>query len=250
MPSCAYSLQRITFASGFILCLFAITWAEDAPTSSPSEALQRYAAKIEEIDRVAARRKAEAKQKLERALHQTELLKAESNLRYRGMLGSYFNREGRLPLVLLSVPTGENVMGEYARSVFNGRYDHSLPLYKFAARGHVVIPKTGHYILETGRGYGDFKLNGLGYNLGEPAPSNRVACKAELLAGAYEVEFSTFNNGGQLPEASIRILAADTKEELPIFVYEPELKNFLSDATEGVEFMETSKWTRDENRLK
>ena len=127
--------------------------------------------------RVAAQRKDEAKQRLAKALQETERFEAESHARYRGMLGSYFNAEGRLPFILLSVPNGENVFGEYARSVFNGKYDFTKQLATFRARGHVVVPKDGPYFLEACRGYGDFKLNGLGYSLGETAPGSRYGAE-------------------------------------------------------------------------
>ena len=71
-----------------------------------------------------------------------------------------------------------------------------------------------------------------------------------LKQGVYEVEISTSNNGGQLPGTSIRIVDEETKEELPLFVYESELKAFLNDPSQGVELSETSKWTQEENRLK
>jgi hypothetical protein len=137
-----------------------------------------------------------------------------SGARYRGMLGSYFNQEGRIPFVMLSVPNGESVFGVHARSVFNGKYDFSQPLVRFQARGHVVVPSDGQYRLEAGRGYEDFKLNGIGYSLGEPAPGNRYGADVALKQREYEVELSTNNNGGQLPETSIRIVEQKTEEEL------------------------------------
>jgi hypothetical protein len=70
-----------------------------------------------------------------------------------------------------------------------------------------------------------------------------------LNQGEYEVELSTNNNGGQLPETSIRIVDQKTKEELPLFFYESELKAFRTDLGQQVEFAETSKWTADEHRL-
>ncbi|MBC7852913.1 MAG: hypothetical protein IAF94_05715 [Pirellulaceae bacterium] len=213
------------------------------------KAVEEYLAKIEEIDRVAAQRKAEAKAQLAKAL-QSDLVTKPSGARYRGMLGSYFNQEGRIPFVMLSVPNGQNVFGDHARSVFNGKYDFTRPLYRFHTRGHVVVPKAGQYFLEAGRGYGDFKLNGIGYSLGETAPGNRVGAEVALQKGEYEVEISTTNNGGQLPETSTRVVDQQTKEELPLFFYESELKAFRGELGERVEFSETSKWTAEEQLLK
>lgn len=225
--------------------------AEDRLTAGAArKAVEEYLAKIDEIDRVAAQRKAEAKARLAKALQETDLVTTPSGARYRGMLGSYFNQDGRIPFMMLSVPNGQNVFGDYARSFFNGKYDFSRPLVRFHARGHVVVPSDGPYRLEAGRGYEDFKLNGIGYSLGEPAPGNRYGAEVVLKRGEYEVEISTNNNGGQLPETSIRIVDQKTKEELPLFIYESELRAFRAELGQGVEYAETSKWTEEEQRLK
>jgi hypothetical protein len=239
------------FVSLAILIPFFGARAEDQISAGAArKAVEEYLVKIDEIDRVAAQRKAEAKAQLAQALQETDLVTTRTGARYRGMFGSYFNQEGRIPFIMLSVPNGENVFGDYARSVFNGKYDFSRPLYRFHARGHVVIPREGQYRLEAGRGYGDFKLNGIGYSLGEPAPGNRYGAEVALKQGEYEVELSTNNNGGQLAETSIRIVDRKTKEELPLFFYESELKAFRAELGESVELAETSKWTEQEHRLK
>ena len=225
------------------------TRAEDQLTSAAArKAIEDYLAQIDEIDRTAAQRKAEAKARLSKALRETSM--TPSGARYRGMLGSYYNQEGRIPFMMLSVPDGQNAFGVHARSVFNGKYDFNRPLVRFQARGHVVVPSDGPYCLEAGRGYEYVKLNGIGYSLGESAPGNRYRAETVLKPGEYEVEISTNNNGGQLPESSIRIVDQRTQEELPLFFYESELKAFRSELGEGIEFAETSKWTEEEHRLK
>ena len=65
------------------------------------------------------------------------------------MLGSYFNHQSRIPFIMLSVPNGENVLGENARRTFNAaKYDSAKRLYKFVAHGHVIIPR----VVPLGRG--------------------------------------------------------------------------------------------------
>ena len=64
------------------------------------------------------------------------------------------------------------------------------------------------------------------------------------------MKFSVGNNGGQLPEAAIRIVDQATGKDLPIFIYESELEEFHNDLSLGVELIETSKWTREENLLR
>ena len=224
---------------------------EDEFTSrAAKKALERYLAEVDEIDRVADRRKAEAQERLQRALEESEKFEAEKGARYRGMLGSYSSFDGRIPFILLSVPNGENVFYSYAKSLMNGRVDLSRGLYSFHARGHVVIPRDGTYYVETSRGAG-VKLNDFDYSLSMLVghPKNRYAADVELAAGVYRVEFSVGNNGGQLAEGSIRIVDKQTEKELPIFVYESELKDFWNDLGFGVELIETSKWRRAENRL-
>ena len=225
--------------------------AEPSPTNAAAKkALDEYLAKIEEIDRTALQQKAQAKSRLLRTLQESELSAATSGDRFQGMLGSYYNGDGRLPFILLSVPNGQNVLGDYARSVFNGRYDFTRPLVHFRATGRVVVPRDGEYRLEAGRGYADFKLNGLGYLLGDSAPGNRYSAKVSLKQGDYEVELSTYNNGGQLPESAIRIVDESTGDELPLFFCESDLKAFRAEFGQGVELAETSKWTEQEQRLK
>jgi hypothetical protein len=222
---------------------------DEQPSAAGNAALEAYLLRLDEIERVAAQRKAEARAQLMRALGQAAQFEAESGTRYRGMLGSYFNQQGRIPFVMLSVPNGENVLGENARRAFNGRYDMSQPLVTFQARGHVVVPSSGSYYLETSRGYADFKLNELGYALGTPGPGNRVGAEVELTEGVYQVDFSVNNNGGQMPEALVRIIDKETGLELPIFVYASELENFAHDQSFGVELIETSNWSAEEQRL-
>ena len=225
------------------------TRGDEFTVAAAKGAVGEYLKRIEEIERVAAERKTEAQARLTRALQENARFEAESGSKYRGMLGAYFNLEQRIPFVMLSVPNGENAFGKHAQGVFNGRYDLSKPLARFHAQGHVVIPESGTYYLEASRGYGDFKLNDLGYTLGTSAPGNRYSADVELSKGVYEVYFSVGNNGGQLPEASIRILDKSTQQELPIFVYASELEEFLHDRSFGVELIETSKWTPEENRI-
>jgi hypothetical protein len=214
-------------------------------------ALDRYLAEIAEIDKVAARRKAEAKQRLEKALDESEKFEAEKGARYRGMLGSYSNSDGRIPFIMLSIPNGDNVLRSYAKSVMNGRVELNKPLYSFQTRGHVLVPRDGTYYLEASRGHWNMKLNDISYKLSmiPKHPNNRYAADIKLTAGLYEVLFSVGNNGGQLAEAAIRIVDKRTEKELPIFVYESELKEFWNDLSFGIELTETSKWTREENRL-
>ena len=218
-------------------------------TAAATKAFEEYLIRIDEIERVAAERKAEAKERLTQALRETAQFEAEAGSRYRGMLGSYFNPDGRIPFIMLSVPSGENVLGQQARSALNGRYDMTKPLFSFHARGHVVIPESGTYYLEASRGHADVKLNNLGFTLGTSAPGNRYRADVELIEGVYEVYFSVGNNGGQLPEASIRIVDKTTDAELPIFIYQSELKEFLQDRSFGVELIETSNWSPEENRI-
>jgi hypothetical protein len=148
----------------------------DDPISAGAarKAVEEYLAKIDEIERVAAQRKAEAKARLAKALQANELVATPSGARYRGMLGSYYNQEGRIPFMMLSVPDGQNVFGVHARSVFNGKYDFNRPLVRFQARGHVVVPSDGPYCLEAGRGYEYVKLNGIGYSLGDGAKTGGI----------------------------------------------------------------------------
>ncbi|MDP6448052.1 MAG: hypothetical protein QGG36_02095 [Pirellulaceae bacterium] len=247
--------SKRNFSVVFLLFIMApllqVRAEDDFVSRTARRALDRYLAEIDEIDKVAARRKAEAKRRLQKALDESGKFEAERGARYRGMLGSYSTFEGRIPFVMLSVPNGDNVFREYAKSVMNGRVDLNKALYSFHTRGHVVIPRDGAYYLEASRGHWDMKLNGVGYSLSKipKHPRNRYAADIELTAGLYEVVFSVGNNGGQLPEAAIRIVDKQAERELPIFVYESELKKFWNDLSLGVELTETSKWTREEHRL-
>jgi hypothetical protein len=135
----------VTPTIGVLLLMTVSTRADEFIAASTHKSVERYIAELEEIDRVAALRKAEAKVRLENALQQAEQFETEKGRRYRGMLGSYFNHQGRIPFIMLSVPKENNVLGENARGTFNAHnYDAAQPMYKFEAVGHVVIPRDGN----------------------------------------------------------------------------------------------------------
>ena len=48
----------------------------------------------------------------------------------------------------------------------------------------------------------------------------------------------------------VRIIDLKSGNELPIFVYESEVNEFIGDLSLGVELTETSGWTMKENRLR
>ena len=243
--------RRQVISTIFLLLVFQhpqIHAEDEFISRTAKKALDRYLAEIDEIESVAARRKSAAKQRLEKALSEAEKFEAEQGTRFRGMLGYYSDFKGRISFIMLSVPNGSNVFQCYAKSVMNGRIDLNRGLYSFHTRGHVVIPHDGTYYLEASRGHWDMKLNGIGYSL-NTLPNNRCAADINLTEGLYEVLFSVGNNGGQLAEASIRIVDKQTSKELPIFVYKSELKEFVNDLRFGIELTETSKWTPKENRL-
>ncbi len=218
-------------------------------TDSAKKAVDHFLAELKEIDRVAALRKAEAKTRLDMSLQQLKQFETETGKRYHGMLGSYFNHQGRIPFIMLSVPNGENVLGENARGTLNAaKYDSAKRLYKFVAHGHVIIPRDGSYRLEVSRAAG-IKLNGMTYTVGSPVAGKPPYADVELTRGVCEVSFDVGNNGGQLGYAMIQIVENESETELPIFIYESELKAFRNDLSLGVELWETSRWTREDNEI-
>src|SRR5688572_4445050 len=86
---------------------------DEFTTAAARKAFEEYLTRIDAIERVAAERKAEAKERLTRAIQETAKFEAEAGARYRGMLGSYSNSGGRIPFIMLGVPSGENVFGEH-----------------------------------------------------------------------------------------------------------------------------------------
>ena len=223
---------------------------DESTVDSTNKAIDHYLAELEEIDRVAALRKAEARARLDRALEGVERFEAETRTgrRYHGMLGSYYSHEGRMPFIMLSVPNGNNVLSEYSRAMFNADYAGGHRLYKFESLGHVVIPRSGSYRLEVSRAAG-IKLNDVEYAVGSTVAGEPPHADVELIRGVYTVAFDVGNNGGQMNYSMIRIVDNDSGNELPIFVYESELKRFVGDLSFGVELMETSRWDPDENEI-
>ncbi len=213
------------------------------------QALERYEAEVAEIERVAALRKAKARERLLASLQQAERVQAEKGPRYRGMLGSYYDQRGRVPYILLSVPDGQNVLGGHVWSVMNKRRDVRRPMYKFESRGHVRIPAKGKYRLEAGLGTGELKLNGEPYALSQKKVGQPQTADVVLDQGVYEIEFVIGNNGGQMNRSLVRVRDLKTDEPLPIFVYESDLKKFWGDLSLGVELHEVSGWTMKANRL-
>lgn len=219
-------------------------------STAAQQALDRYLAEIEDIERVATMRKERARRVLADALRQTRKAEVERGPRYHGMLGSYQDTKGRIPFILLSVPDGTNVYNERMKSAMNGRYDVNEPMYRFEARGHVKIPAKGTYRLETGRGYGQFKLNGISYDLSQRKVGQPLVAEVELDQGVHEVYFRVGNNGGQIVYSLVRVRDPESGETLPIFVYKSEVNTFVGDLSLGYELMETSGWTMKKHRMK
>lgn len=219
-------------------------------SKAAQQALDRYLVEIEDIERVATKRKEQARVRLANALRQTQRAEVERGQRYHGMLGSYQDSKSRIPFILLSVPDGTNVYNGRMRMAMNGRYEVNEPMYRFEARGHVKILTKGTYRLETGRGYGQFKLSGVSYNLSQPKPGQPLMADVELDQGVHEVYFRVGNNGGQMLYSLVRIRDTKSGKSLPIFVYESDLKAFVGDLSLGVELTETSGWTMKKNRMK
>lgn len=235
---------------GVLLLMSASSWADDFTATSAQKSVERYINELEEIDRVAALRKTEAKLRLKNALQQAEQFEQEKGRRYRGMLGSYFNHQGRIPFIMLSIPKENNVLGENARGTFNAHnYDAVQPMYKFEAVGHVAIPRDGNYRLEGSRA-ASIKLNNREYRLGATVAGQPPIADVDLMQGVYKVEFNVGNNGGQMNYSSIRIIDNQTQKELPIFIYETELENFRNDLSFGVKLQETSRWNRQDHLLR
>lgn len=226
-------------------------FSDELTASDAKRAVDRYLAEVEEIDRVAAMRKAAAKARLEQTLRQLKRFAAEtkSGNRYRGMLGSYYSHQGRIPFIMLSVPDGTNVISQRSRRIFNEHLAGGTRLYKFEAEGHVVIPRDGSYRLEVSRAAG-VKLNDIEYAVGSPVAGQPPYADVQLKRGVYRVTYDVGNNGGQMNYAKIRILDNDSGEELPIFVYESDLEEFRRDLSLGVELRETSGWKAEEFRLR
>ena len=227
-----------------------VACGDEFTVESTKAAVDHYLAELEEIDRVAALRKAEARARLDRALEGVERFEAEAGTGqlYHGMLGSYYSHEGRMPFIMLSVPNGQNVLSEYSRGMFNAGFAGGDRLYKFESRGHVVIPRNGSYRLVVSRAAG-VKLNGVEYAVGAAVAGEPPHADVELTRGVYEVVFDVGNNGGQMNYSMIRIVDKDSGGELPIFVYESELNDFVGDLSFGVELMETSRWDPAENEI-
>lgn len=245
----------------FLLSLFSASAADppgngtkvstDPQTASQAaeQALARYLTEVEDIERVAAERKKLARERLAKALQQNKKAEVERGPRYRGMLGTFEDNKGRIPFILLSVPNGTNVYQERMRAAMNGRFELRGPMYRFQARGHVEIPAKGTYRLETGRGYGQFKINGVSYNLSQREVGQPLVAEVELDQGVHEVYFHIGNNGGQMLSSLVRIRDLETDKELPIFAYQSEIKTLLNDLSLGVELTETSGWTLEKNLL-
>jgi len=217
--------------------------------TAAKQALDRYLTEVEEIERVATKRKELARERLANSLEQNRRAEEDRGRRFRGMLGTFYDNKGRIPFILLTTPNGSNVYDERMKSAMNGRYEVNEPMYRFEARGHVTIPAQGTYRLETGRGYGQFKLNDISYNLSQRKPGEALVAEVELDQGTQEVYFRVGNNGGQMHYSLVRIIDIESGKPLPIFIYEADLKDFHGDLSLGVEMTETSGWSMKENRL-
>nr|AKB95220.1 leucine rich repeat family protein [uncultured bacterium] len=224
---------------------------EGFTVESAKQTIDRYLAELEEISRVAAERKAEAWARFDRSLTELKRFEAQkkSGKLYHGMLGSYYSHKGRLPFIMLSVPNGTNVLSEKSREMFNARYAGGTQLYKFESRGHVMIPRSGSYRLTVSRAAG-IKLNDVEYAVGATVAGEPPYADVKLTRGVYEVVFDVGNNGGQMNYSMVRITDLETGKELPIFLYESDLKTFTGDLSFGIELLETSGWESADNEIR
>ena len=84
--------------------------ADDFARQAARAAVQRYLRELDEIEKVAAERRAEATRRLRKALSESEKFSQKENgKRYRGMLGRYIAHTGPIPFIMLNVPNGDNV---------------------------------------------------------------------------------------------------------------------------------------------
>ena len=93
-------------------------------------------------------------------------------------------------------------------------------------------------------------MNGVEYAVGATVAGEPPYADVELTRGAYEIAFEVGNNGGQMNYSMVRIVDRRTGNELPIFVYESDLKKFERDLSFGIELSETSSWSRTENEIR
>ncbi len=94
------------------------------------------------------------------------------------------------------------------------------------------------------------KLNGVEYAVGATVAGEPPHADVELTRGVYEVAFDVGNNGGQMNYSMVRIVDREAGKELPIFVYESDLREFERDLSFGIEILETTSWDRTKNEIK
>ena len=161
---------------------------------------------------------------------------------YRGMLGSYGGKQ--FPFYILSVPNGSNIWGEAAKKKLNGKWDMRQAPQQFEASGSFQLADKAKIRVEAGRGV-TVVIDGLGYDLSNEGKLNGI--EIAMAAGLHSIKLSVGNNGGQLAECSVKITGLPDGNEVPVFVTESEVGDWLEKMSQGSQ--ELSDWSAVQSRL-
>jgi len=158
---------------------------------------------------------------------------------YRGMLGSYGKD---YPFYILSIPDGSNVWGDFIKKTLNGKFDviNKAP-QQFTASGKFYLPKKLKLSVEAGRAV-NVTIDKLGVDLSNYGKTNSAVF--ELDAGLHAIKVDVINNGGQLPECSVKITDPTGKFECPIFITESDVTDFLKTLPQGANELSAWDWKK------
>lgn len=166
---------------------------------------------------------------------------------YYGMIGSYTNNNGPIPVTLLSQPTSSMpALNSKYSSMLNGKVDRSIRMNTFNAYGYIIIKKNGKYNIKAGRAT-SIKIDSMGYDLSNYGSPN--SADVELTKGIHRVDLSVINNGGQLNGAYVEIKSKVGVGEVRIVVFESDISALNTDIA-NKKIFELSNWSKRSNLVK
>lgn len=155
-----------------------------------------------------------------------------------GMIGTYKNRNGAIPFLMLSVPNGDNVLSDSVKRSMMGKIDMDTAHFTFTSRGQIAIPGSANYRITGGRAC-SISIDGKKYDLSNYRQTNTA--EIPLTAGVHEISLDVINNGGQLAEAQVRVVDLNGKE-IPIQISMDEVAQLLKTPIDGAMPVELSGW--------
>lgn len=163
---------------------------------------------------------------------------------FQGMLGRYRAGDQPLPIILLSVPNGSNVLSEPAKRAIN-RANIDIGTLVFEGKALLPIPHDGAYALTASRSV-TLEIDGKLIDLANYNKRHTVSVR--LNKGLHEVAIRSINTNNQLGETSVDVINILSGKQVPLCIRASDADEMLQVANpDGPE--EVSSWIKRRQRI-